>query len=292
MSTAPTATPGTRYRTVRTTGSGDTGDTADTADTADTGDTGDLPALRLPGPGAGALVAVELRKAVDTVTGRWLLMVTGLVVVGALALVLGFVDREQWSLATFAVSASLPLSLLLPVLGVLLVSGEFSQRTTMTTFALVPSRARFVLSKTAAALLLATVGALVTLLLSVAATGVATALQPDTSWDVEWAVLGQLLVVQLVFVLVGVGFGLLAQNTPLAVVAYLLLPSLLTPVILIVPALADVGAWIDLGTASFPLLSDAVMDAGEWARVGTASLLWAGLPFALGWLRLLRREIA
>ncbi len=112
----------------------------------------DLAPLDVKRPNAGTLVAVELRKSVDTLTGRWLLGVTVALVVGALALVPGCVDEAQWSLTTFAAYAALPLSLLLPVLG-------------------------------------------------------------------------QLLVALLVFVLVGVGFGLLAQNTPLAVVAYLLLPS-------------------------------------------------------------------
>lgn len=247
---------------------------------------------QVPGPSALTLVMVELRKATDTLTGRWLLTVTAALVVGALALAVGFSDRSEWSLQLFLTWAALPLSLLLPVLGVLLVSGEFSQRTVLTTFALAPSRSRFVLTKTAAAVVLAVLGSLVTAVLAVAATGLATARSTDTSWSLEPAVALQLLAAQVVFVLVGVGFGLLAQNTPLAVVAYLLLPSILSPVLLIVPSLADVGSWVDLGTASFPLLAPAVMDAGQWARVGTTTALWAGLPFALGWLRLLRREIA
>lgn len=252
----------------------------------------DLAPLQIKGPGFGTLVAVELRKSVDTLTGRVLLGVIGALVVGALALALGFFPEEEWSLSTFAVYAVLPLSILLPVLGVLLVSGEFSQRTTLTTFALVPSRARFVLSKAAAALLLALLGSLVALLLAVAATGIGTALEPDTSWTVEWAVLGQLVAAQLIYVLVGVGFGLLAQNTPLGVVAYLLLPSLLAPVLLLVPSLQDVGSWIDLSTATAPITSPTPATAGEWARVGTTTAIWAGVPFVLGWLRLLRREMA
>ncbi len=255
----------------------------------------DLAPLEIKGPSFGTLVAVELRKSVDTVTGRVLLGVLAALMVGALALGLGFFPEAEWSLTTFAVYAALPLSILLPVLGVLLVSGEFSQRTTLTTFALVPSRARFVLSKTVAALVLAVLGSVVALLLSVAATGLATALEPDTSWAVEWAALGQLLVAQLIFVLVGVGFGLLAQNTPLGVVSYLLLPSILAPVLLIVPSLQDVGGWIDLTTATGPLTTpntSGLLDAGQWARVGTTTAIWAGIPFALGWLRLLRREIA
>ena len=99
-------------------------------------------------------------------------------------------------------------------------------------------------------------------------------------------VLVQLLVLQVVYVLVGVGFGLLAQNTPLAVVTYLLVPSLLAPVVLLVPSLREVGSWIDLSSGTAPLMMAAVADAGQWARVATVTALWAGVPFVLGWLRL------
>lgn len=250
------------------------------------------PQVDLAPPGMATLVAVELRKAVDTVTGRWLLGITALLVLAALALVVAVTPEEDFGFVTFFATASLPLSLLLPVIGVLLVSGEFSQRTTLTTFALVPSRARFVLAKTLAGLVLALVGALLTLLATAAATGIATGLYPDTSWSVSVPGLLQLVLAQLVYVLVGVAFGLLCQNTPLGVVTYLLLPTLLSPVLFLVPSWAEAGGWIDFGTATLPLTSGAGLTAGEWARVGTATALWFGVPFVLGWLRLTRREIA
>jgi len=46
-----------------------------------------------------------------------------------------------------------------------------------------------------------------------------------------------------------------------------------------------------LGTASSPRLATQAMGVGQRARVGTATALWAGLPFALGSVRLLRREV-
>lgn len=246
----------------------------------------------IPAPGVVPLVGIELRKSVDTLTGKWLLGIMALLVVGALAVIVTQTDRAEWSFLPFLSVAVIPLSLFLPILGVLLVSGEFSQRTMLTTLALVPSRSRFVLTKTLAAVVLAFIGALVAVVLTAAATGIAGVIEPGTSWAVEWVVLGQLLMTQVLYVLIGVAFGLLCQNTPLAVVAYLIIPSILTPLLFIVPSLAEVGAWLDLNTATAPLLFLEPLTADQWAKVGTTTAIWFGIPFVLGWLRLSRRDIA
>jgi len=249
--------------------------------------------LDAPAPPFARLVRVELRKAVDTVAGRWLLLVTGLLVLAALALSAAFPpDGGDADLPFLLGNALLPVSLLLPVLGVLLLSGEFSTRSVLTTFALVPSRGRVVTAKTAAAVLLALAGAVLTGALTVAAAGALHLAGRLAGWSVEPAVLLQLLVLQVVYVLVGVGFGLLCQSTPLAVVTYLVVPSLLAPVVLLVPSLRQVGPWVDLATGTLPLMTPAVADAGDWARVASVTAIWAGVPAALGWLRLRRREIA
>jgi ABC-2 type transport system permease protein len=52
----------------------------------------------------------------------------------------------------------IPVGVLLPVLGVLLVTSEWSQRTAMTTFALVPRRFRVLTAKPLAAAVLAVLG--------------------------------------------------------------------------------------------------------------------------------------
>lgn len=248
--------------------------------------------LDVPPPTSVRLVAVELRKAVDTVTGRWLLIATAVLVLGALVLAALFPPGDAADLPWLLTNALLPVSLLLPVLGVLLLSGEFSTRSVLVTFALVPSRGRVVGAKAVAAVLLAVTGTVLTGLAAAAAAGVLDLAGELGGWSVEPMVLVQLLVLQVVYVLVGVGFGLLAQNTPLAVVTYLLVPSLLAPVVLLVPSLREVGSWIDLATGTAPLMMAAVADAGDWARVASVTAIWAGVPAALGWLRLTRREIA
>jgi ABC-type transport system involved in multi-copper enzyme maturation permease subunit len=249
--------------------------------------------LQAPAPSFPRLVRIELRKAVDTVTGRWLLVATGVLVLGALALSASFPPPGQPAdLQWLLTNALLPVSLLLPVLGVLLLAGEFSTRSLLVTFALVPSRGRVVAAKTVAAVLLAVAGTVVTGVLAVAAAGALDLAGELGSWSVEPAVLLQLVLVQVVYVLVGVGFGLLAQNTPLAVVTYLVVPSLLSPVVLLVPSLREVGSWVDLASGTAPLLMAGVADAGDWARVASVTAIWAGLPAVLGWLRLQRREIA
>lgn len=246
----------------------------------------------IPAPGVVPLVGIELRKAVDTLTGKWLLGIMALLVVGALAIIVTQTDRADWSFLPFLSIAVIPLAVLLPVLGVLLVSGEFSQRTMLTTLALVPSRGRFLLTKTLAAVVLAVAGALIALALTAVATGIATLVEPETSWSTDWVVLGQFLATLVIYVLIGVAFGLLCQNTPLAVVSFLIIPSLLTPLLLIVPSLAEVGGWFDLGTAQAPLLFLEPLTAGQWARVGTTTAIWFGIPLVLGWLRLAKRDIA
>jgi ABC-2 type transport system permease protein len=250
--------------------------------------------LDVPAPPFVRLVRLELRKSVDTVTGRWLLLVTGVLVVGALVLAsLVQPGEARLDLHWLLSNALTPVSLLLPVLGVLLLSGEFSTRSVLTTFALVPSRGRVVLAKTVAAVLLAISGAVLTGLLALTAAGLLELFGADPGWSVEPMIPVQLLALQVVYVLVGVGFGLLCQNTPLAVVTYLVVPSLLAPVALLVPSLQDIAPWVDLTAGTTPMTAGGdPAGAREWAYLASVTAIWAGVPFVLGWLRLQRREIA
>src|SRR5690606_37538154 len=98
-------------------------------------------------PSLARLVAVELRKSVDTRAGRWLLVVIGLLGVAAVSLLLVSGERADVTLGSVLVIAQLPVALLLPVLGLLLVTSEFSQRSALTTFTLVPHRGRVIGAK-------------------------------------------------------------------------------------------------------------------------------------------------
>ena len=90
-------------------------------------------------PGLGRLVAVELRKMVNTRAGFWLqiAMVALTVVVVAVRSVVG--DAADHTFASVLDVGLQPAAVLLPVAGILLVTSEWSQRTGMITFALVPA---------------------------------------------------------------------------------------------------------------------------------------------------------
>ena len=95
------------------------------------------------------LFKVELRKAFDTRAGRWLVGVTAGIALVAdviIAIVVG-AQNQDLAYGDLVAGAAFVCSILLPVLGIMLVTSEWSQRTAMTTFALEPRRMRIVLAK-------------------------------------------------------------------------------------------------------------------------------------------------
>ncbi|GAB4079297.1 ABC transporter permease [Modestobacter muralis] len=250
---------------------------------------------RLTGPGTPPsllrLTRVELRKSYDTRAGRWLLVAIALAAAATVALAL-FTGHDAMGLADHLELTQLSTSLLLPVLGILLVTSEWSQRTAMTTFTLVPRRSRVLSAKVLAASALALLGVVATLMTSVVAV-VLTPLVTDGArdWSLGAAELGQVVLLQLVYVLSGVAFGMLLLSSPLAIVLYLVLPTVFTILVSTVGALDWVADWLDLTTASAPVF-DGGLDAQGWLQLATATGLWLGLPMGLGWLRIERAEIS
>jgi predicted nucleic acid-binding protein len=104
--------------------------------------------------GLGRLVAVELRKMVNTRAGFWLqiAMVAITVVVVAVRSVVG--DAADHTFAAVLDVGLQPAAVLLPVVGILLVTSKWSQRTRMITFALVPVRSRVLGAKLLASIVL------------------------------------------------------------------------------------------------------------------------------------------
>jgi ABC-type transport system involved in multi-copper enzyme maturation permease subunit len=238
------------------------------------------------------LTRVELRKSADTRAGRWLLVAIAAVALLVAGLQLFFDDGVDGSFGYFFTASQFPVGFLLPVLGILLVTSEWSQRTAMTTFALVPVRSRVLTAKMLAAALLAVLGVLATLVVAALATLLTPAVAgPASRWELSGAHLGQVLLVQVVVVLVGVAFGMLLLSSPLAIVLYFLLPVVVTILVSSVAALDWVRDWLDLTTTTIPMYDGQLAGQG-WAQVGTSVALWLLLPLMAGWGRIQRSEIA
>src|SRR5262249_17323898 len=84
------------------------------------------------------LTWVELRKRVATRAGFWLQLGTAVLTLAVVTLFCLFAKTEDLIFRDMFALATLPVTILLPIVGILLVSSEWSQRTALITFTLVP----------------------------------------------------------------------------------------------------------------------------------------------------------
>ena len=239
-------------------------------------------------PGLGRLVAVELRKMVDTRAGFWLqvAMVALTVVVVVVRLLVG--DAADHTFQSVLDVGLQPSAVLLPVLGILLVTSEWSQRTGLITFALVPVRSRVLGAKLIASLLLAT--AMLAISVAVVAAGVfVSSPGVEATWSDAVPLIGQSAVCLTAGMGVGVALGaILLAPTP-AIAVLLVLPTALWAV-LSLPVFSDVAPWVDRARA-LGQVTEYVMSATQWAHVGSSLVIWMVLPLLIGARRITRCEV-
>jgi ABC-2 type transport system permease protein len=261
--------------------------------TAPTSAPGDAPASagRRTGIPLARLTLVELRKLADTRSGLWLLIVIALAAAGAVALVIAAAPADEQVFDGMLAFGLVPAAVLLPVLGILSMTSEWSQRTALTTFTLTPARGRVLAAKLIAAVLIAIATTAATAALAAVGNLIAIGTGGDGSWHIEAALVGQLLVSQVVFVLMGSAFGALLMNSPLAIVLYFAIPTLWSVLGEMVKWLHTAAGWVDINVTSMPL-SEPGMTGDQWTRFGVAALVWVVLPLVAGTVRMLRREVS
>ncbi|MGN9906784.1 ABC transporter permease [Phytohabitans sp. LJ34] len=245
-----------------------------------------------PRPSLGRLTLVEVRKMTDTRAGFWLLAVTGLAYAALVVVMLIVADPPDLTFYGIFQTTLLPAGVLLPVIGILSVTSEWTQRGALTTFTLVPERERVAAAKVLAGFVLA--GASVVAGLLVAAVGNAigmTFFDGDGSWRLTAGALGSAVLFQLINMTVGVAFGMLLMNSALAIVMYFLLPTVWSMLTNMIDALRTPAEWLDLGMTSQPLV-DNTMAGADWPKLAASVGVWLAVPLAAGLARLLRREVA
>ncbi len=110
-----------------------------------------------PGIPFSRLVRVELRKLVDTRAGFWLTASIGVIaaIIMVAMLIANRSTPENLNLGEFFGLMNIPTAIILPILAILLVTGEWSQRTALTTFTLEPRRERVIGAKLIASMITA-----------------------------------------------------------------------------------------------------------------------------------------
>jgi ABC-2 type transport system permease protein len=231
------------------------------------------------------LTTVELRKMTDTRAGFWLLVS---IVLSALALVVLVLavgkPKDQTFDAMFGSCAGI-VSILLPIVGLLLVTSEWSQRTALSTFTLVPERGRVVTAKLLAACALSLVAVVACVAFAAAGNLIA-----GGSWHLTLSHLADGALYELVSMLSGLALGLLLMHSAVAIVTYFVLPTVIGIVTEVVSALHDPAMWFDPNRSTPPLAEGTIHGAG-WAHLAVTVAIWVVLPLALGLLRLRRHEL-
>ncbi|HEX7717696.1 MAG TPA: ABC transporter permease [Marmoricola sp.] len=240
-------------------------------------------------PSMATLVKVEIRKMVDTRAGMWLMITIAAVTVVATTIFgLAGHDRDR-TFSNFMQFAGAPQGILLPVLGILLVTQEWSQRTAMVTFTLEPHRSRVLAAKVYAALLVGVAALAIAIGVGALATVVFGGADP---WrgvgGIDFVKFG---ILQVTGLLQGLAFGLLFLNSAFAIVLFFVLPTVFSILFNTVPALKDSAPWIDFGTAQGPLSEVGALSGKEWAQLAVTGTISVILPFLAGLWRMLRAEV-
>lgn len=245
---------------------------------------------------AARLVTVELRKMFDTRSGFWLLVSIGVLSVVATGAVIVFAPDSAITYESFATAIGFPMSVILPVVAILAVTSEWSQRSGLTTFTLVPSRGRVIGAK-----------AVATVLVGVGSMGVAFAVGAvgnlagsalagvDPVWDVSLATAPQIVLGNLVGMAIGFTLGVVLRSSAAAIVAYfvvsLVLPGILELLAMVRAWFADLQPWIDWNETQVELFEGTTSTGEQWAMLGSTTMIWIVVPLVVGLLLLRRSEV-
>jgi hypothetical protein len=241
------------------------------------------------------IVTTELRKMLDTRSGLWLMASSAILALLATAAVIAFSSAKGLSYTSFATAACFPLTVVLPVVAVLSVTSEWSQRSGLTTFTLVPRRGRVIGAKA-----IASVGVAVTtipLALAIGALGnlLGAAIRGvDPVWNVTVTNLLTLVLANVLGLLVGFMLGVLIRSSAGALVTYFVYSFLLPTLSIILASSQDwfrhLQPWIDFQYAGGTLI-DGTVTSEQWAHLGTSATLWLALPLVVGLRLVMRAEV-
>ena len=234
------------------------------------------------------LTAVELEKMVNTRSGFWVMLgIAGATVLLAFLNGIAHAGRQATYIHVFH-DASQPLAYLLPVLGILLICSEWTQRTALTTFTLVPIRRRVLAAKVNAGLLVSLAALILSVIASVVVV-IAFGHARHGAGALPISVIFQGWVHLAGLMMIGLAFGTALLASAPAIVAYLLLPIAFDGAVNTVHGLDGVSTWFNI--TSFNPMTLHTLSATEWAHVIATMALWVGAPLLVGLYRVRGRDI-
>ena len=239
------------------------------------------------------VVRVELRKMFDTRSGFWLMASIVIAAVTSTVATILFAPDADLTYYTFAKAVGFPMTVILPIIAVLSITGEWSQRSGLTTFTLVPHRNRVIVAKLIASVTVGAAAMLLALVIGVLGNVVGTAIAgTDLVWDVSIVHGADIVLGSLLCLLTGSMLGLLFRSSGVALVAYfvyaLLLPTVSGLLATSQEGYRELRPWVDLNYAQSALFEGS-LTSDQWSHLATTATIWLILP-ALIALRLVGRS--
>ena len=239
-----------------------------------------------PGPiPFSRLVRVEWAKATDTRAARWLLALVALSTAGiTLVPVLSPTTFDQ-TYTSYLRVASLGLNILLPVVAILLFTGEWSQRSVMITFTQEPRRMRVLNAKLAVSMVLGGGGAVFGGVVAAAGLGLAAASGRALEANLSFGAIASYLLYVLLNVLAAVALGALLQNSAAAIATSFALPAAAA----LLGTASTLLDWIDMATAWKWMIDNDW--GGHVPQISFSIVFWVAVPLAAGVVRTIRRDV-
>jgi ABC-2 type transport system permease protein len=240
---------------------------------------------------------VELRKMFNTRSGFWLIASIAISAVLATGGVILWAADDQLTYSTFATAIRFPVVVILPLIAILSVTSEWSQRTGLTTFTLVPHRDRIIAAKAISSVLIAVAAMVLTFavgalgnLASAAVTGTALV------WDVTWTQCLYYVLGMILSLLIGFMLGVLIRSSTGAIVAYFVLTFVLPTIFSLLAEsqqwFRDLQPWVDVQFAQSGLfVFDQALTGEQWANIAVTGLTWLLIPLAIGLGFVMRAEV-
>lgn len=241
------------------------------------------------------IVRVELVKMFDTRSGFWLMASIAIASVLATGAVILFAPDSALTYETFATAIGFPIAMILPIIGLLAITSEWSQRSGLTTFTLIPRRSRVINAKLLVSIGVGVVSMLVAMAIGALGNIVGTAIAGvDTTWGISATELALIILANVLGMLIGSMLGLLIRNSAGAVVGYFIFTALLPTLFMTLGNLQewfrDIWPWVDFAYAQGPLFEGSVTGE-EWAHLAVTSTIWLFLPLVVGLLMVRRSEV-
>lgn len=241
------------------------------------------------------LIGVELRKMFDTRSGFWLMASIVITSVLATAALIVFAPDDQLTFDNFAAAIGAPMTVILPIIGILAVTSEWSQRSGLTTFTLVPHRGRIMGAKFIAAVGVGIVAMFVALVIGSLGTLLGSAITGlDPVWDSSVSEFGHIVLGSVLSMMFGFMLGVVIRNSAGAIVAYfvytLVLPPLLGLLAMSQQWFADLQPWVDYSYAQTALFEGG-LSSEQWQQLAVSGTLWFLVPLAIGLVVVRRAEV-